>query len=80
MARASARTLAASFALVVVWLTTGLWHGASWSYIAWGGINGICIIAALWLEPVCNRLKARCHIKEDSFAWRAFITLRTFFW
>lgn len=73
------RTLAASFALVVVWLTTGLWHGASWSYIAWGGINGICIIAALWLEPVCNRLKARCHIKEDSFAWRAFITLRTFF-
>ena len=37
------------------------------------------IIAALWLEPVCNRLKVRCHIKEDSFAWRAFITLRTFF-
>lgn len=73
------RTLAASFALVVVWLTTGLWHGASWAYIAWGGINGLCIIAALWLEPVFQSMKQRCHIREESFSWRAFITLRTFF-
>lgn len=73
------KTLAASLALIVVWLTTGLWHGANWGYIVWGGINGLCIIISLWLEPVYEKMKARCHIRQSSFLWRAFITLRTFF-
>ena len=73
------RTLAASFALVAVWLTTGLWHGANWAYIAWGGINGIFIIVSLWMEPLYEKAKQRLHIRESSFWWRAFITLRTFF-
>lgn len=72
------KTLAASFALIVVWFTTGLWHGANWGYIVWGGINGLCIILALWMEPVFNKTKARLHINESSFLWRSFVTLRTF--
>ena len=73
------KTLAASFALVVVWLTTGLWHGANWGYIAWGGINGLFIIVSLWLEPVFGKAKRRLRVKESSFLWRGFVTLRTFF-
>lgn len=73
------KTLAASFALVVVWLTTGLWHGADWGYIAWGCINGLFIIVSLWLEPVYEKARNRLHIRERSFFWRAFVTLRTFF-
>lgn len=26
--------------LVVVFLLTGLWHGASWTFVVWGGIHG----------------------------------------
>lgn len=73
------KTLAASFALVVVWFTTGLWHGANWGYIVWGGINGLFIIVSLWLEPLCEKAKKKLHIQEQSFPWRAFVTLRTFF-
>ncbi len=72
------QTVPASLALVAVWLTTGLWHGASWAYIAWGGVNGLFIIASLWLEPVFGRLKGTLRIRESAWTWRAFQTLRTF--
>ncbi len=71
-------TIPASVALVVVWLTTGFWHGASWSYIAWGGVNGLFIIASLWLEPVYQKTKGILHIKEDTYWWKVFSVLRTF--
>ncbi len=73
------KTVGASFALIVVWFTTGFWHGASWAYIIWGGLNGLAIILTLWFDPVFIALKKRFHIKESSFGWRAFATLRTFF-
>ena len=72
------QTVPASIALVAVWLTTGLWHGASWAYIAWGGVNGLFIIASLWLEPVFDKTKRSLRIREDVWLWRAFQTLRTF--
>ena len=30
--------------MMVVWLLTGIWHGASWTYILWGVLYGIIII------------------------------------
>lgn len=34
-----ARALPATVALLVVWFVTGFWHGASWTYIAWGRLS-----------------------------------------
>lgn len=70
--------LPATVALVAVWLTTGLWHGASWGYIAWGGVNGMFIIVSLWLEPFYETCKKKMRINESAWLWRAFQTLRTF--
>lgn len=70
--------LPASLALVVVWLATGLWHGASWAYIVWGLVNGLFIILGLWLEPFYAACRAKLHIHEDAWLWRAFQTVRTF--
>lgn len=33
------------FNMVIVWLLTGIWHGASWHYILWGVIYGWILIA-----------------------------------
>ena len=35
------------FNLLVVFLVSGLWHGASWTYVIWGGMHGIYLILAL---------------------------------
>ena len=32
------------FNLSIVWLTTGIWHGASWHFIVWGLLYGVMII------------------------------------
>ena len=72
------KLLPATFALVVVWFTTGLWHGASWSYILWGGFNGLIIIFSMQMEPLYEKAKHALHINESAWLWRAFQTLRTF--
>ena len=76
--KAVAKNLPASIALVAVWFTTGFWHGASWAYIVWGGVNGLFIIFSMWMEPVYARCKSLLHINESAWLWRAFQTLRTF--
>jgi len=32
------------FNLFVVFLVSGLWHGASWTFVIWGALNGVAII------------------------------------
>ena len=70
--------LPATAALVVTWLATGLWHGASWSYIAWGGVNGLFIIFSMWMEGPYAKWKKGLHINESAWLWRAFQVCRTF--
>lgn len=31
-------------ALFITFLITGLWHGASWGFVIWGGLNGIYLV------------------------------------
>jgi D-alanyl-lipoteichoic acid acyltransferase DltB (MBOAT superfamily) len=33
--------------VIITFLTCGLWHGANWTYIAWGGIIGLYFIPSL---------------------------------
>ncbi len=78
LGKAFGNYLPATVALVVVWLATGLWHGASWGYVAWGGVNGLFIIFSMWMEKVYARWKKGLHINESARLWRAFQVLRTF--
>ncbi len=45
------------FNLAVVWLLTGIWHGASWNFILWGVLYGIIIILEkLFLGKILDKL------------------------
>ncbi|MBQ8502925.1 MAG: MBOAT family protein [Clostridia bacterium] len=35
--------------ILIVWSLTGLWHGAEWTFIAWGGFYGILLLAEKYL-------------------------------
>ena len=32
------------FNLMLTFLVSGLWHGASWTYVVWGGLNGVYLV------------------------------------
>lgn len=43
--------------IFVVWLLTGIWHGASWNFVAWGLLFGIVLlIEKLWLGKFLEKL------------------------
>src|SRR3989339_266239 len=40
-----------SFAISVTFLVCGLWHGAAWTFVIWGGLHGIYLLVyKLWFE------------------------------
>ncbi|MGL5765046.1 MAG: MBOAT family O-acyltransferase [Sarcina sp.] len=50
--------------LLIVWLVTGFWHGASWNFIFWGLYYGfILFIEKLYLKEKLNKLpNIVCHL------------------
>ncbi|CAN5448287.1 MBOAT family protein [soil metagenome] len=52
------------FNLMVVFLISGLWHGANWTYIIWGGINGFYLVFAIITTKYRDKLNALTRIKN----------------
>lgn len=71
-------TFPATIALLIVWFSTGIWHGASWAYIIWGLVNGLFIISSMWTEPIYAAARKKLRINEKSPYWNAFLIVRTF--
>ena len=40
------------FNLFFVFLISGLWHGANWTFIIWGGINGFYLVFAILIKKI----------------------------
>lgn len=34
--------------LLITFLVSGLWHGANWTYVIWGGLNGLYLMMEQW--------------------------------
>lgn len=60
----------------VVWFATGIWHGASWNFIAWGLGNWAVLMVSETLEPLYDRFHQR--FGAGGKAYRAFEIVRTF--
>lgn len=64
--------------MMIVFLTSGMWHGAQWSFIVWGGINGLYQIIGERLMPVRNKLNKLLRLKRESFGHKLFKVVTTF--
>jgi len=42
--------------LAAAFLLSGLWHGAAWTFVIWGALHGIYVIAQKLAEPAFGRL------------------------
>lgn len=63
-------TIRRYFNIMVTFLVSGLWHGASWSFIVWGGLYGIYQILGDVLKPWRKIFIDRFQVKTKSFSYR----------
>ena len=45
------------FNLFFVFLVSGLWHGASWTFIIWGGLHGLYLIFSIITKKLREKVK-----------------------
>ena len=58
--------------LMLTMLLGGLWHGASWNFVIWGGLHGIYLSIHKFI------IKRRVKSNEDSKTYKFLTTLFTF--
>ena len=51
---------------MIVFLVSGLWHGADMSYVIWGGLNGIYQVVGELLMPLRLKLSSLLRIDRQS--------------
>ena len=73
-----AKVLPTSVASLIVFLVVGVWHGASWKYVAFGLWNGLIIMISILLEPIFKSVNEKLHIKPTNVPFMLFQMLRTF--
>ena len=68
--------------LMITFLISGLWHGANWTYVTWGGVHGLAQVIETSLfkkkdttkNPIVNILRMLITFCFCSFAWIFFVS------
>lgn len=53
--------------LLITFFISGLWHGANWTYVSWGVINGIYLVIGHWTKDFRNSITG--FIGLNQFTW-----------
>lgn len=73
-----AKVLPTSIASLIVFTLVGVWHGATWKYVAFGLWNGVIIMLSILLKPVFDWILKKLRINAKSFGFGLFQMFRTF--
>jgi alginate O-acetyltransferase complex protein AlgI len=66
------------FNLLVTFAVSGLWHGANWTYVIWGTLNGIYLVIGWLTKNWRNRFFAAFDLQEDTRIRKAIMWGTTF--
>lgn len=64
--------------IMIVFLASGLWHGAAINFIIWGGLHGFYLVFSDILNPYKNIIIKRFKIKTNVFSYKLFQVIITF--
>jgi len=53
--------------IFIVFLVSGLWHGANWTFIIWGALHGFYLIFALLTKKIQDRFNSKFHFDKVPF-------------
>jgi D-alanyl-lipoteichoic acid acyltransferase DltB (MBOAT superfamily) len=71
-------------ALIVAFIISGIWHGASWGFVIWGALHGLYMACSVFYKPYQKRLHKALGIEKTKFLkfWQVLVTfnLVSFAW
>jgi alginate O-acetyltransferase complex protein AlgI len=62
----------------IVFIVSGFWHGANWTFIIWGSLHGVFIILARIVNPLRKRLRISMSINENAYWFKGYEIITTF--
>ncbi len=63
---------------MIVFLCSGLWHGAAWHFVIWGGLNGLFSVLEDILAPIKRKIHAKLLIDTELFMYKLYRRVLTF--
>ncbi len=63
---------------LIVFLVSGLWHGADLSFVVWGGLNGLYQIIGEMLMPLREKVADKLSLNRKSLGHRIVAVILTF--
>jgi len=64
--------------LLVTFGISGLWHGANWTYVFWGLLNGLYLVMGGLTKDWRNRLFSAIDLEEHTLIRKAIMLVTTF--
>jgi D-alanyl-lipoteichoic acid acyltransferase DltB (MBOAT superfamily) len=52
------------FNLFITFTISGLWHGANWTFVFWGALNGFYLVFAIWTKEVRETIAERIGLTK----------------
>lgn len=52
----------------IVWLFTGIWHGANWTFIMWGVYHGVLIITSMVFKKQIKAFEDKIHLGTNKLS------------
>ena len=66
------------FNLMATFLLSGMWHGANWTFLIWGGLHGSYLIISILTQTLRQKVSSFFFPKENSVFKKIFKVLVTF--
>jgi D-alanyl-lipoteichoic acid acyltransferase DltB (MBOAT superfamily) len=70
------RNLGTALALLITFLVSGIWHGASWCFVIWGALHGLYLAASVFYKPYQKRIHRRLGLENSRTqqVWQILVT------
>jgi alginate O-acetyltransferase complex protein AlgI len=64
--------------LLIVFLVSGLWHGANWTFVIWGALNGLYLVGEIWTRNIRSRISSMLRLERIPVLQKAIQMIITF--
>jgi D-alanyl-lipoteichoic acid acyltransferase DltB (MBOAT superfamily) len=73
----SLKAIPAAIATFIVFMAVGIWHGADWTWVAYGLFNAVIIGGGVMLEPTYAAFHKAIRVPDTNVFYTFFMRIRT---